>query len=316
MRRLIVLPVMAVMAASALCACSSNLAASPPSSSPASGGTFPVTVTASNGPVTIPARPTRIMSLSASATSMIYDIGAGHQVVAVDKYSTDPPNAPRTQITGFETGPESYVPLHPDLVVLAQDQGTLASQLASLAIRTLILPPAVTMNDTYAQIALLGKATGHVAAAVAENASIRQKLAAIVRSVGSRGRGITYYQEIDPTLYTVTSDTFIGALYKSLGMVNVADGAIASGNNYPQISAESLIQANPDYVFLADDTCCGQTAATFSMRTGYSTIRAVRLRHVFLIPDAIASEWGPRVVTFLQMVANDLTKSSSSGSSS
>jgi len=92
-------------------------------------------------------------------------------------------------------------------------------------------------------------------------------------------------------------------------MVNIADPASSGGNDYPQLSTESLIEANPDYVFLADGDCCGQSAATFGKRSGYSTMRAVRLHHVFNIPDSIASEWGPRVVVFLQMVAHDLTSS-------
>jgi iron complex transport system substrate-binding protein len=94
-------------------------------------------------------------------------------------------------------------------------------------------------------------------------------------------------------------------------MKNVADAAMASGNNYPQLSPEALIQASPDYVFLADGTCCGQSAATFDARAGYGTIGAVQHHHVFVIPDSVASEWGPRVVTFLQMVAADVTGSPS-----
>lgn len=297
------------LASGLVSACTSTT--SPPSvPSSSSAATFPVTVSASNGDVTIPARPTRIMSLSASATSMLYDIGAGRQVVAVDKYSTDPPNAPRTPLTGFETGPESYVPYHPDLVVLAQDEtGDIASQLEALGIPTLVLPAAASISDTYDQITVLGEATGHRSRAASENASIRSRLEAIVRSVGSRGRGVTYYQELDPTLYTATSDTFIGSLYEALGMVNIADVASSGGNNYPQLSTEALIKADPDYVFLADGDCCGQNATTFAKRPGFSTMRAVRLHHVFVIPDSIASEWGPRVVTFLQMVADDLESS-------
>lgn len=310
MKRKLIWPAALVLASSLTAACGSSASSRPPSSSSDASAVFPVTVTASNGEVTIPKRPTRIMSLSASATSMLYDIGAGSQVVAVDKYSTDPPNAPRTPLTGFETGPESYVPYHPDLVILAQDEtGKIASELAALGIPTLILPAASAISDTYSQITVLGRATGHESQAVAENASIRSQLAAIVRSVGTRGKGVTYYQELDPTLYTATSNTFIGELYASLGMVNIADAAGAGGNDYPQLSTESLIEANPDYVFLADGDCCGQSAATFAKRPGYSTMRAVRLHHVFDIPDSIASEWGPRIVVFLQMVAHDLESS-------
>ena len=285
-------------------ACGSS---SPSASSGAGTSTsYPVTLRGANGAVVIAQRPTRIMSLSASATSMLYAIGAGRQVVAVDQYSTDPPNAPRTSLTGFETGAESYLSYRPDLVVLAQEQGSVVSQLAAVGVPTLVLSPASGLGDTYAQISLLGRATGHGAAATAENASIKRKLAAIVRSVGGRARGVTYYHELDPTLYSATSHTFIGVLYRSLGMVNVADTASAGGNDYPQLSPEALIRANPDDVFLADVTCCAQTAATFGARPGFSLVQAVRAHHVFTIPDSIASEWGPRVVQFLQMVADDL----------
>jgi iron complex transport system substrate-binding protein len=269
---------------------------------------FPVTLTAANGPISIPHRPTRIVSLSASATTMLYAIGAGHQVTAVDKYSTYPAHTPLTTLTGFETDPEIYVPYRPDLLILAQDEtGKLASQLAELGIPTLILPPANGVEDTYRQISLLGRATGHLGAATNENASIRRHLAAIVRSVGRRARGLTYYQEVDPTLYTATSKTFIGGLYKSLGMVDIADGAISKGNEYPQLSAEALVAASPDYVFLADATCCGQSPRSFDSRSGYATIRAIKDHHVFVVPEAIASEWGPRIVQFLQIIANDVT---------
>ena len=306
MRRLIV---MTLLGASLLAACGSSTASKPSGGSQNPQARFPVTVTAGNGRVTVPARPTRIMSLSATATQMLYAMGAGPQVVAVDKYSTDPRKAPRTALTGFETDPESYVPFHPDLVIIAQTQGTLASQLAGLHITTLVLPPAATIGDTYDQFTQLGLATGHATAAAAAASSLRSKLDGIVRSIGKRDKGLTYYHEVDPTLYTATSHTFIGALYSRLGMVNIADAAGRGGNDYPQLSAEYLLQANPDYVFLADVVCCGQTATSFAKRPGYSILRAVKLRHVFTIPDPIASEWGPRVVDFLQMVARDVHSS-------
>ena len=272
-----------------------------------STGQFPVTLTSVNGPVTIKSQPHRIMSLSATATSMIYDIGAGRQVVAVDKYSTDPPHAPRTSLSGFETGAESYLSYRPDLVVLAQDPGgTVSAQLAAAGVPALVLGPANTLRDTYAQLTTLGRATGHDAGASTERASLKAQLAAVIHEVGGRGRGATYYQELDPTLYSATSHTFIGALYGMLGMVNVADAAGAGGDQYPQLSAEYLVRSNPRYVFLADDVCCGQSAATFASRPGFSVLQAVQHHRVFAIPDSIASEWGPRIVVFLKMVAKDL----------
>lgn len=280
-------------------------------STPRSNGAFPVTVAAANGKVIIPAKPTRIVCVSATPTQMLDSMGALGQVGAVDKYSTDlVPNAPGTNLTGYETGPESYEAFHPDLVIPAQDQsGKLTSELALLHVATLILPPAATLSDTYSQIKVLGQATGHVSQAASEVASISAQLDAIVKATGTRAEGKTYYQELDPTLYSATSKTFIGALYSRLGMKNIADAASSSGNQYPQLSAEYLLQANPDYVFLADAVCCGQSSATYGQRPGFSILQAVKSGHVFTFPkDSIASEWGPNVVEFLQTVANDVTQ--------
>jgi len=80
------------LAAGVLAACTQHQ--SPAAGPSPSSVAYPVTVTAANGAVRVPARPTRILSLSATATQMLYGMSAGPQVVAVDKYSTDPPNAP------------------------------------------------------------------------------------------------------------------------------------------------------------------------------------------------------------------------------
>ena len=73
-----------------------------PSAAGASGqptGAFPVSVTAVNGTVRVPARPDAIVSLSPTATEMLYAIGAGSQVKAVDSDSNYPPQAPRTKLS-------------------------------------------------------------------------------------------------------------------------------------------------------------------------------------------------------------------------
>ena len=307
MKRLLVIAVFA----GALAACGSSSHGGTTTTAPAS---FPATVTAANGAVTISSRPARILSLSATATEMVYAIGAGSQVIGVDKYSTDPPNAPKTNFDGTESA-ESYVPVHPDLVLLAFDTGgKLVSQLSTLHIPVLLLPPAKTLDDTYAQFDELGAATGHRQEATAEIAKVRQQLDTIVQSVGTRAKGLTYYHEVDNTLYTATSKTFIGALYARLGMVNVADAADKTGSGYPQLSAEFLIKADPDFIFLSDSTCCQQSAATVAKRPGYQVMKAVRLGHVIVLPDPVASQWGPRVVDFLQDVANAVEQTGSTTS--
>ena len=72
-----------------------------PSPSESSAPAFPVTVDTPEGEVTIEEQPERIVSLSPSATEILYAIGAGDQVEAVDSFSTYPEGTPVTDLSGI-----------------------------------------------------------------------------------------------------------------------------------------------------------------------------------------------------------------------
>ena len=252
--------------------------------------------------------PTRILSLSPSATQMLYAIGAGRQVVGVDKYSTWPPGAPRTKLTGYELDAEAYLYLHPDLVVLAFSEGSVIGQLAKLHIRALLLPPAATMAQVDAQLAELGQVTGHAGRARAVKKSLAARAAAAVRSARGRGKGETYYIELGPGYYTATSKTFIGTELSLFGLEDIADPA-GKATMWPQISAEYVLKEDPGYVFLADIVCCHQTPSSFAKRPGFALLRAVELHHVVAVNDSFAQEWGPHSIeAFVALVARVLAK--------
>jgi len=266
---------------------------------------FPVTVDAYGVPVRIAVRPERIVSLSPASTEGLFAVGAGAQVVAVDEYSDFPAEAPTTTLSGFTPNLEAIVAFDPDLVVVSYDPGDLVAGLQSAGIPVLVLPAAVTFDDVYTQLELLGAVTGNVDGAAALIASLQARVAAVTASLPALERPLTYFHELDDTLYTVTSSTFIGAVYALLGLVNVADAADPDGKSfgYPQLSAEFLLNADPDLVFLADTHCCATTALTFGARPGFSALQAVRDGHVIELDDDVASRWGPRIVDFLEQAA-------------
>ncbi len=271
---------------------STSTGSTPPRPAP---GSFPVSIAASNGTVHIASRPHAIVSLSPTATEMLYAIGAGSQVKAVDEDSDYPKGVPRTKLDGFQPNVEAIAAYKPDLVIEAGDTGDLTQHLGALGIAVLSEPSANTLEDTYNQIEQLGTATGHVQQAAHEVATMKAQIAAIVRSVPKPHRQVTYYYELDPTYYSVTSSTFIGSTLSLLGLTDIADsasGAAASGG-YPQLSSEFIVHADPDYVFLADTLCCGQDATTVATRPGWSTMTAVSEHHVVGLDDDIASRWGP-----------------------
>ena len=108
---------------------------------------------------------------------------------------------------------------------------------------------------------------------------------------------------MDNTLFSATSETFIGQVYTLLGLQNIADAADQQGSGYPQLSQEFVIQSNPDLVFLADTICCGQSADTVAARPGWDQLNAVQNGDVIPLSDDVASRWGPRIVDYLAEVA-------------
>jgi len=310
-RRWPVFAASAVLAAACAACGSSQATSSSPASPAASGaGSFPTTVAAANGAVHIASRPTAIISLSPTSTEMLYAIGAGGQVKAVDDDSDYPPQAPRTKLSGFQPNVEAIVGYKPDLVVVDADTAGLIKSLAAFKIPVLELPAAAKLSDVYAQFDELGRATGHLAQAEREDAKLRGQLARITAAAPHHRAPLTYYYELDQTYYSVTSATFVGQLLHLLGMKSIADtatGAAAAGG-YPQLSPEFIIKANPDYIILADTICCHQSAATVAGRPGWSGLTAVKDGHIIALNDDIASRWGPRISDLLQTVETAIAK--------
>jgi iron complex transport system substrate-binding protein len=266
---------------------------------------FPVTLDTPTGKVEIAQRPARVVSLSPTATEMLFAINAGDQVVAVDDNSNYPPNAPTTKLSGYQPNVEAIAGYRPDLVVFSTDTGDLAASLRRLEIPALGLPAATRLDDSYAQIQQLGKATGHAAEAETLVTAMRSEIQQIV-AAAKLERPLTYYHELDKNLFSVTSKTFIGQLYAQLGLQNIADKADKEGSGYPQLSAEYVVKADPDLIFLADTKCCAQSARTVAGRAGWEEVRAVKDGAVVALDDDVASRWGPRVVDFLRVIAAKL----------
>ncbi|MGY1826369.1 ABC transporter substrate-binding protein [Blastococcus sp. SYSU DS0541] len=291
----------------ALTACggSPETAADEAAPSSAAGG-FPVTVTGDNGEVTLDERPEEIVSMSASATEMLFAIGAGDQVRAVDDNSTYPTQAPTTDLSAFTPNAEAIAGYEPDLVVLSNDTNGIVDALETLDVPVLLLEAAEDLDDTYGQIELLGEATGHPEEAAEVVADVRDRIQAAVDSVPADAAGQRVFHELGPELYSADSSTFIGSIYSMFGLENIADGASDPSGGYPQLSAEYVVDQAPEIIVLADTKCCGQSAETVAQRPAFGSVPAVVEGRIVEADDDVASRWGPRVADFAETVAEAL----------
>lgn len=263
---------------------------------------FPVTVSASNGEMTFERAPQRIVSLAPTATEMLFAIDAGEQVVAVDELSKFPAEAPTSDLSAYEPNVEAVAAHEPDLVVVSDDINDVVSGLEAVGIPVIHLPAAVDLDDTYAQIETLGAATGNPAEAAELVSSMRAEIEELAGSAPDLAEAPSYYHELDNFFFSVTSATFIGQIYQMAGLENIADEAEGAESGYPQLSAEYIVDADPDLIFLADTICCGESAETISARPGWDQLSAVIEDRVVELDDDIASRWGPRVVDLLEAI--------------
>jgi iron complex transport system substrate-binding protein len=257
--------------------------------------------------------PSAIISLSPTATEMLYAIGAGDQVIAVDDFSNYPDEAAAKMngLNGFEPNVEAIGALEPDLVLTDGTNPELLAQFDTLGVAHWEGPAAVTFDDMYAQIEQLGVVTGHVAQAAEVVDQMQVDIAAVIDNLPPLSEPLTYYHELDPNgFWSVTSDTFIGLVYSQAGLVNIAD-EVGADNPYPQLSAEFIVAEDPDLIFLACTKYCGETPETVAARDGWSQLSAVTNGNVIPMDDDVASRWGPRIVDYIEQVGAAVAEAAS-----
>ena len=271
---------------------------------------YPLTISSGGFKTTITKEPKRIISLSPSATEIFFSIGAGKQILLVDSLSNYPKRAPISDISAFEPNVEAIVGKKPDLVLLSVDSmksTEIRNALIKLNVPVLMEKAPTKLSDVYAEIKVLGKVTNKQTRANA----LAKYMAAEIKSVLAKAKkssGVRIFHELDDTYYSVTSDTFIGRVYKDFGVINVADAAAgADSYGYPQLSAEYLLNSNPQAIFLADAQY-GVTPDSVAKRAGWSQISAVKNNKVFALTADVPSRWGPRLVDFYRDIEKALAK--------
>ena len=247
----------------------------------------------------------RIVSLSPTATEMLFAVGAGDLVVQADLNSNYPAEVlDIASISTFPLNLEEVAGFEPTLVLSSSP----IDGIDALGIENMVLPAATSFDDIYSQIEQVGAATGYIGDAAEVVANMQADVEAVLAVSADREGSLTYYHELDPTLFSVTSSTFIGQVYTMLGLENVADAADADGaaGGFPQLNEEFLVTADPDIIFLADTKCCEQNAETVAARPGWDQLSAVLNGNIVELNDDIASRWSPRLVEFMQVVSESV----------
>ena len=283
-----------------------------PSPTPTPAPAFPATLTGDDGTaVTLAAEPQKIVSLTPAVTETLFAVGAGDRVVATDDASDYPADAKTLpHVVDFGTvDVEKIVSLDPDLVIAGGAGFTSADAIAKL--RSLKIPVLVvsssTLDQIYADLALVGTAAGEKEAGTALAESVRDDMTAIGtasqaagQQAGTKPRVFYDVGYIDTTgqIYGPGKGSFLDEMLEMLGVDVITGDAVTY-----EVPLETLIERDPQVIILGTNAFYMPTPATVAKRTGWSALSAVKSGDIRSVADTEITRPGPRLATGMRNLA-------------
>ncbi len=262
---------------------------------------FPVTVTDAGGQaITLQAPARKIVSHSPGVTEILFAIGAGGQIAAVDEFSNYPEAAkPLQRVRYSNPSAEVEVGLAPDLVILSANQRAHVDTFRRLGLTVYYNHEPESIDAVLANVRLMGRLTGHVEEAEALASKMRARIDAVTARLSDVQQGPKVFYEISDSLYTAGPGSFVGGMLAALKVRNIAQGTTTQ---FPQLSSEAVIAAAPDAILLADAKF-GGSPEKVRARPGWSAIPAVAHDRLHVVEADLVNRPGPRIVEGIELMA-------------
>ena len=257
--------------------------------------------------LTLERSPKRIVSLLPSLTETVCALGQCQLLVGVDRYSNFPESVTKLPQVGGGLDPniEAVVALRPD-VVLAAVSSRSAARLSALGIPVFALEPK-TNADVQRVMSNLGQLLG-VADAQKLWRDIDADVSAAAKSLPPSVRGTRVYFEVNSGPYGAGEASFLGELLTRLGVKNILPAKLGP---FPKINPELVVREDPDLIMIGQANAEGM-----EQRPGWSSIRAIREKHVCVFPakeSDVLVRPGPRMAESARILARCLVDKAPTG---
>lgn len=231
----------------------------------------------------------RVASLIPAATEWLFAIGAGARVVGRTTWCDFPAEAAAVPSLGDGIVPnvEAIAAVAPDLVLLYESPANRAAamRLTDLGIPVLMLRTD-QLDDLDRHLALLGRATGHRAAADSVRAALHEGLEAASVSPDTTAPRVLIVVWDQPPM-TLGRGSFLNEVLERSGARNLfADVATSSAT----ISIEAVVTRNPDLILVTST----DSVPTFARRPEWLVVPAVRERRFVRVHGSEFNRPGPR----------------------
>ena len=258
--------------------------------------------------VTIQAKPMRIVSLSPTATEMLYI--AGGTAIARDTSSTFPAEVQDLPELGGAYSPsfESIAAQGADLILIeALTQGRFLEPLSQFG-APVVAVRATSLDDIIAGIRLIGMITGNEETAEQAAQEIAGRVASAIDGRSAGESALILISDADRNLYAAKMESYPGAIASMLQLSNPAADLPDSGTfpGFALISAEQVLTMNPDYLFTITPAPepVPRLSAMLPRIPGFASLRAISSGQIHEIDHVIfLRNQGPRIAEAVEAMA-------------
>ncbi|MBS6565237.1 MAG: hypothetical protein DBY09_00115 [Selenomonadales bacterium] len=243
--------------------------------------------------ITLEQAPKRIVSLTASNTEMLCELGLEDKLVGVDAYSDYPESVKELTIVGDYIAPdiEKIIELKPDIVFASnQLQAELIEQLSSAGVKVAASEP-TSYEQLLESVQLIGTLGGAENQVIEE---IRTRITSLESEIKAQAKGeksayyILSYGEYGD--WSVGPGSFIYDVMSMAGLKFITEGMEYS---FPMFSIEDLVAADPKVILCDSNVAALEDLAAAA---GYSELTAVKDGTVIFADGNIMSRPTPRMM--------------------
>ena len=230
----------------------------------------------------------RIVTLGGSVTEIVFALGFGEQVIAVDQSSTIPESVSELPQVGYirSISSEGILSVMPNLILSSSDLGppNILSQLKKVNIPTKVFESPASYEDV---ITLIGE--------ISESLGAKNKGDEIIEKLNNDLKNIKQIilQTKEPPRITFFMDASNSGSFNAAGNGTRANYLIEligakniyknEFNRYNKISSESLLKANPDVILIGGMTNKSILKSSILENKYFKELNAVKNDQVILI---------------------------------
>lgn len=284
-----------------------------PEASPAAAPVLPVTYTDDSGTEVTITDVSRIIPLNGDLAEIVWTVGLGDNVVAVDISATYPEEATKLPQIGYMLALNAEAVLSFEPTVVLGNVGfvqppEVIDQIKAAGVPVVMFNPATTIEDPGNRLRKVGTALGVPQVGEAKATEVEKQIAdaeALVANVTEKPRVLFVLVRPEQGIQMVAgTQTSPDAIIPAAGGINA--GADAGITGYQPLTPESLIAASPDIIILQQGGYDAVGGADGLLQIpGIAETPAGQNKAFFAYDDQLLLGLGPRTGELLmQMIAD------------